>query len=444
MGFSCQQIPAGPDGALVRQCAPVTSSCNLGKPLCASCEGDVECGGPFDLCVRNVVSGETFCGKDCDPKKNVCPTGQEGCDPTKLGQAKNPECPDGFSCTHLGDDQQGRPIHQCTPNSNTCKGYCDAPDELGQIRQCGLGQQCDLTTKQCRPATDGRMCSPCLTTDDCRRGGAHPENRCIVNNCQSCPFKGESFCSTPCADDGACVRSFGVGFVCKPVTDSTGSTVKYCMPQRGTCKSGLGQLGADCSQNGEKDCITGICLVAGTTSLCSLPCTKDGDCADARYRCCEYSQNGYDCSSEQRTASGPKSGSGVCAPLGGLFGDDCSIGRPPCQTGTCLDLGTARVCTLECGAARSCPEGFTCRKARPLSGGGEVDVCFPSGGGKAGAECRFGPAACESGLCIKKDSGPVCTAPCTTDAECPEEWRCTAVRTVDERSVQACLPPYLE
>ena len=219
-------------------------------------------------------------------------------------------------------------------------------------------------------------------------------------------------------------------------------TGKFCLPQRGTCASGLGRLGDDCSKSGAQDCVAGVCLVAGNNSVCSLPCAHDGDCGDTRYRCCESSAAGFDCSDAKRAGDAPKSGTGVCAPLGGLFGDDCSPGRPPCQTGTCLDLGTARLCTVPC--APGCPAGFACRKAQAVGDGAEVDICFPSGGGKAGAPCDFGPAACESGLCIRKDSGPVCTQPCTADGQCPDTWHCSVVLAVDQRSVQACLPPTLQ
>ncbi len=439
-GFSCQAVPAGKDGAVLKQCVPTSQTCNAGKGLCAACRGDDECGGPWDLCVRNVVSQETFCGKDCNPAKNVCPS--LGCAPASLDSAQNPDCPTGFSCTNLKlstDPAAGGP-YQCVPNSNSCKGYCNATDDIGQVSQCGLGRVC--TDGNCLAAADGRMCSPCTDTDDCRRGG-FAENRCIVNNCPDCPFKGEAFCSTPCADDAACFRSFGVGFVCKPVDDPSGAVKKYCMPQRGSCQAGLKHLGEDCSTNGARDCITGTCLVAGLTSFCSQPCTADTQCGDTRYRCCEVSPaGGYDCSAPQRTATGPKSGSGVCAPLGGLFGDDCTPGRAPCQSGTCLDVGTARVCTVTC-ASGACPDGYACRKASQASTSGTVDICFPNGGGKAGASCAFGPAACESGLCIRKDSGPVCTMGCQTNTDCPTEWTCELLKSVTDQSVQACLPPYL-
>ena len=439
LGFECKEIPAGKDNALLKQCVPVTQSCNFGKELCAACSGDAECGGPFDVCVRNVVSGETFCGRDCNPKKNLCPT--PDCIPEKLDSAQNPQCPSGFSCTNIGKSNDPNVVgpFQCVPNSNTCKGYCNAApaDEVTQLRQCGLGQTC--ASERCQPSTDGRECSPCVDNDDCRKG-SHPENRCLVNNCPTCPFKGEAFCSTPCADDPACLHSFGPGFVCKPVTDTSGAVKSYCIPQRGTCKSGLRRLGDDCAANGAQDCVAGVCLKAGNSSICSLPCTKDAQCADTRYRCCDSSPNGFDCSPDKRDGDGPRSGAGVCAPLGGLFGDDCTPGRPPCQTGTCLDLGTARVCSVTCANMGPCPTDFRCRKAQLQNASGTVDVCFPEGGGQPGADCAFGPAACSGGLCIRKDSGPICTQPCTADTGCPEGWGCDTVKDVTEHSVQACIP----
>lgn len=447
VGFTCSTIPIGKDQVMTKQCVPTTMTCDSGKTICQHCTGDAECGGPFDLCVRNVVSGETFCGRDCNPAKNVCPAGQPNCDPTSLSTAQNTDCPAAFSCTNIGESSDPTKVgpYQCVPNSNTCVGYCDATGEVGDLRECGLGQTC--ANNSCKPATDGRMCSPCINNDDCRNG-AHPEDRCIVNNCDDCPFKGEAFCSTPCADDTACVVSFGPGFVCKPVDDPSGAVRSYCMPQRGTCASGLGRLGDDCSKSGASDCVAGVCLSAGYQSLCSLACQHDAECGDPRYHCCEYTTSGYDCADAKRTNDGPASGPGVCAPLGGLFGDDCTPGRPPCQTGTCLDLGTAQLCTVACDAQGMCPAGFTCRSAT-LPGstpdaGVTTQVCFPNGGGQAGADCTFGPAACASGLCIKKDSGPICSSACTEDSMCPDGWTCQVTRTVDMMSVQACIAPGLE
>ncbi len=437
-GYECREAPVGAANALVKQCVPVSETCNQGRRLCTACEGDNECGGPADLCVRNVVSGERFCGRDCNPAKNVCPAA--GCEPALLDSAQNPECPNGFSCVNLSLNGAGigRGPFQCVPNSNSCVGFCDASAEVGQVSQCGLGKLC--VDNKCQPATDGRMCASCSDNDDCR-GGGFTENRCITNNCTDCPFRGESFCSTACADDAACTASFGVGFVCKPVADPTGVMRSYCMPQRGTCQSGLKRLGDDCSGQGAQDCVTGLCVASGLASFCSVSCAADADCDDGRYRCCEAVASGYDCSAEHRAGEGPKSGAGVCSPTGGLFGDDCAPGRAPCQSGTCLDLGTARVCTVTC-ASGACQSGFSCRKAQ-VAGGEPVDVCFPNGGGKAGSSCSFGPAACESGLCIRKDSGNICTLGCTTSTDCPESWTCELSLSVTNQSMQSCLPPVL-
>ncbi|MEN9796512.1 MAG: hypothetical protein RL653_208 [Pseudomonadota bacterium] len=422
-GYACESIPVGPQKAPTPQCVPAARTCNAGRPLCSPCLGDDECGGPLDLCVRNVVSGETFCGTDCDPNAGAA------------------ACPVGFGCVDLalrGHGEAGR--FQCVPNANSCRGYCDAADEPRQVAQCGLGRACDANA--CRPATDGRQCAPCASNDDCRRG-PHPEYRCIVNDCPDCPFQGESFCASPCADDAACEAVFGAGFLCRPVTDGAGETRGYCMPRRGSCSSGTGRLGEACGEGGAAGCLTGLCLTAGSQSLCTQACAKDVDCGDAHYRCCSYTADGgHDCAPPVRGVDGPLSGSGICAPNGGLFGDDCSPGRSPCQSGTCLDLGTARLCTVPCAAG--CPEGFSCRTASTQEGADVREVCFPNGGGQPGAACDFGPAACESGLCIRKDSGPLCTAACTGADGCPGGWSCELLAAVDERSVQACLPPSLQ
>ncbi len=450
--YVCREVGFFANGATAtrKQCVPdnAAGTCEGGRGLCAPCKGDDECGGFSDLCVRNVVSGEQFCGLVCDPARGV------------------KACPKGFNCLDLSGVEQGP--YQCVPNSSTCAGYCDSADERVQVLQCGLGRMCNLEEKLCQGATDGRECSPCATNDDCRKAG-HESNECVVNDCQDCPTRGETFCAEPCpcsaagCADGtaACQDRFGAGFVCAQVGSSA-----FCVPQRGTCLSGLGRLGDDCS-GGPGDCVTGVCLAYGKINLCSSTCAKDADCADGRYRCCERAGDFYDCSDSKRNAAGdgPSSGAGVCAPNGGLFGDDCRPGRPPCQSGTCLDIGTARLCTVPCGAADSCPSGFECRYASadlseilhcesqedcPANYSCDfsinqcrVKVCFPDGGGTIQSDCTFGPAACTDKLCIKKDSGPVCTQPCDPAGEetCPSGWACTSVMPVGRtEKIDACWP----
>src|ERR1700694_162252 len=79
-GFSCKAAEGG------QRCLPDSGSCRGGRPLCAPCAGDLECGGPGDLCVRNLQTQETFCAVHC--------TASTGC-------AK------GFSCVDLSGTGAG-------------------------------------------------------------------------------------------------------------------------------------------------------------------------------------------------------------------------------------------------------------------------------------------------------------------------------------------------
>ncbi len=423
-GFVCREVPFyenGPTPELRRQCVPANpaGTCEAGRGLCAPCTGDGECGGFADLCVRNVVSGEQFCGRVCEPGGAACPAG--------------------FSCRDLSG--YGAGPHQCAPDSNTCREYCDAADEGGQVAQCGLGRQCDLATRTCQGAIDGRQCAPCVDDDDCR--GGHGANQCVVNSCSDCEAKGESFCAEPCpcleagCADGTrqCGQRSGLGFVCARVGAGA-----FCVPQGGSCRSGLGRVGDACAR-GAADCLGGLCLSYGGTTRCSAPCRTDLDCGDVRaFRCCERAGEFYDCTRRTAADDGPSAGAGVCAPNGGWFGDDCRPGRPPCQSGTCLDLGTAQVCTEPCGAGDSCRPGFICRDA--FQGAEVRRVCFPDGGGGVESDCAFGPAACSERICIKKDSGPVCSRACSDGADCPAEWTCSEVSPLgQEDRLQVCLPP---
>jgi len=433
-GYACQNLPD--EGGVVgktNQCVPKAGSCDFGKGLCAPCRGDNECGGALDLCVRNVVSGEQFCGTQCSP------------DPDRH------DCPTGFTCTDLQQDPSGTGPFQCVPNSNTCQGYCDSADEHVQTLQCGLGRSCDTEALQCQAATDGRQCSPCETNDDCAKTG-HTENQCIRNNSPNSGHNDETFCAEPCPEtDGnaTCLASLGPGFECSQVGNE-----HFCTPVKGTCLSGLGRLGDDCSESGANDCVTGVCLLAGVNqlqSICSAKCTADADCGDTRFRCCDDATaalpdggtfQSYDCASRNDTGNGPKSGMGVCAPPGGAFGDDCSPGRPPCTSGACLDLGTAQLCSQLCDT-QGCPPDFTCQVALDQATGQQQSVCFPNGGGQVGGDCTFGPAACASGLCITKTSGNICTTLCTDSTDCPDTWTCGMHSTVDGQMLQICVSPDL-
>ena len=396
---------------------PAVGSCRGGRPLCASCTGNVECGGPGDLCVRNLFSGESFCSTKCD-STHACQTD--------------------FTCTDLSG--RGSGPSQCTPNSQTCVGYCDGTDASTIVRECGLGSTCNTTTHKCKPLTDGSLCAACSSDDDCVAHVA--TSRCVVNRTAGSSYQGETFCGSDCSvgtcpGAGCTANSHAcqTGFEC--IGLGTSNTWPYqCAPIRGSCVGGLQGLGDSCATHGADDCRSAICAAFGTERECTAACTTDSQCGDARWRCCKAIGNTeYDCSQAANGAAG------ICAPIGGSFGDDCSAGSPPCQDGLCLDLGTAQLCTQECSAGTTCPTGFSCEAGTDASNGSSVSVCFPNGGGDSGADCTFGPAACKSHLCLKKDSGNVCTLACTADTQCPATWSCLPVNdATDTSQSKVCVP----
>ncbi len=409
-GYACREVGGS------QQCVPERGSCEGGRPLCAPCTGDSQCGDGNDLCVENFLRpGERFCGVSCNP----------ACDDGSCQSA----CPDSFRCADLSGVGEGP--FQCVPVTETCTGWCDG-DEA-----CGAGETCARDDHLCVPATDGRVCAPCADDDDCRATGS----RCIEGE------DGDAFCAPPCGVGDACP----LGLVCSPL----GEDETVCAPAIGTCSGGAGRLGEACGEQGAAGCLSGVCLQAGATNLCSGRCALDADCADANFGCCAVVEAGdgtksWDCSLEPGdfTELG-----GVCAPRGGLFGDACDPGRPPCQDGYCLDLGASRLCTATCNATRDCDIAagpamagrFVCSPAGVVGGDGapgeSVRICFPAGGGATGSDCTFGAAACKDSLCIKKASGNVCTEECVDDVDCPTGWSCDETTTVDGLRLTLCLPP---
>ena len=419
-GFSCKAAEGG------QRCLPDAGSCRGGRPLCAPCAGDLECGAAGDLCVRNLQSQETFCAVHCKAAA---------------------DCAHGFSCVDLSGTGQGP--SQCLPDSGTCAGYCDAQpgDTAAAQRECGLGATCDFANRACVRNTDGSLCAACQTDDDCAKT-ATPNSRCVSNRTPGSPYLGERFCGSDCGATPGCTGAgctanpskCGPQFTCAPI--GAGGTAPFqCTPTRGSCTAGFARLGDSCDKNGAADCLSAVCARFGTEKRCSAACTADGDCGDARWRCCAgVGSDKYDCT------HGPSApGTGICAPVGGSFGDDCAPGSPPCQEGLCLDLGTAQLCTRACDAQHACQSGFSCQSGTLALAdgtlGSAVKVCFPDGGGGVGSACAFGPAACQSHLCLKKDSGNVCTRPCTVATDCPASWSCAAEKMPDGTSVNVCLPP---
>ena len=67
------------------------------------------------------------------------------------------------------------------------------------------------------------------------------------------------------------------------------------------------------------------------------------------------------------------------APLGSVCRDDAE-----CASGLCVPSGGAKICALQCGAGKTCDDGFTCNSSSNIcledSGGG----CSTGGGSETG------------------------------------------------------------
>lgn len=422
-GFGCRSLThegVSYDGEThPRQCIPEGESCQAQKPLCSPCRGDWECGSALDLCLEDRSSGVRHCGRHCRPSC-LWDDDRHGFFDRTTGEACESGCPPGFACLEIGDS------HQCIPETVSCEDYCDASTPLEERMQCGLGRACDRMLWRCVTATDGRSCAPC-------EGGACPGGQgslCVANH-----STGEDFCASPCTTNAECLADYGPGFSCRSVGSRS-----VCLPDRGSCLHGASPLGADCERG--EDCQGSLCLRRGDRGLCSAPCTSDGDCGDARWICCARAEGapGYDCDLELGEEGG------ACVPRGGRFGDACEPGRPPCEEGYCLDLGSDRVCTVgcetdaDCDAASGEKGAFHCRGALLDSDVWErVNVCFPRGGGAIGSDCSFGPAACADGICLDRTLGRICSRECRGD-ECPPGWRCDFARFAGGAELRVCLP----
>lgn len=426
-GFVCRSLEQDGvryDGsARPRQCVPVAETCNAERRLCSPCEGDWECGGELDLCLENRLTGERRCGRGCRPNC-VWNENLRGFFDRVTGEPCSSGCPPGFSCLDVGGG------FQCVPEAASCESYCDATTALGERMQCGPGMACDRERWTCVPATDGRTCSPC-NGDSCPSSGSRP-SLCVVNH-----ETGESYCAVTCTSDAECRADYGPGFSCRQVEGRN-----VCLPEGGSCRAGLAPLGAKCREAG--DCAGRVCLRHGEQGVCSGPCRMDGDCGDSRYICCALADEapGWDC------ARDPAEEGGICIPRGGRFGDECGGGRPPCEDGYCLDIGSARICTAGCNGDEECdrvsgrPGAFHCSSAWLHSDRVErVDVCFPAGGGEIGSDCSFGAAACAEGVCLEWRLGRICSRHCTTADQCPPGWRCDYAPRVGGGDFSVCLPP---
>ncbi len=259
-----RRSPRARTAPLRSSACPPTRPATTARPLCSACKGDDECGGPFDLCVRNVVSGETFCGRDCNPEKNVCP--MVGCDPDHARLRPEPRLPHRLL---LHQHRQDRPTppsrgpYQCVPNSNTCVGYCDATDDVGPALAVRPGPDLRPATPASRPPT-AASARPAPTTTTAAAAGS-PRTAASSTTAPTARSRARRSAPPRAPTTRPACTSFGAGFVCKPVHGPDRRRCSsYCMPAaRAPASRAWAGWATTARRTARSDCVTGVCLAAG-------------------------------------------------------------------------------------------------------------------------------------------------------------------------------------
>ena len=301
----------------------------------------------------------------------------------------------------------------------------DCDDEQANVHPASPGRSiaaaqelCDTRDNDCDGNVDEGADAECGTDEVCVLGVG-----CVAPDCTRPGFE----CPLGSSCNVNLVPPVCVDGMCTPGSCPNGAV---CDEGSGSCVSPVG-LGEPCvvdSQCGAEFCGPAGAY-GGSGDVCMRSCCSDADCPSGRL-----------C-----WASG--TGARVCVTPGeaGLvsgttpFGSFCTS-NDQCASGVCKD----ELCSALCANDATCEEGV-CRveAVDGVSPSPALTCDIDPDGTATGDGCTF--SSCESGLCVPSLTWglSICSTPCGTTDDCPDEMYCGHLRRGDESSsprVQACIP----
>ncbi len=112
-----------------------------------------------------------------------------------------------------------------------------------------------------------------------------------------------------------------------------------------------------------------------------------------------------------------------------------------CDIGLCIDTPNGKQCAEKCTS--DCAKDFTCASITSASGD-VMSVCVPSWG-RLCNPCLTSAACAAIGMTtpacvVHGDAGAFCGAQCSKDADCPGDFACEDLKTVEGASAKQCVP----
>lgn len=258
-------------------------------------------------CVDIGVPFGHFCDDDV-----MCPSGSRCLDPATFGAEGEPRCSRlCCSSTDCGPHDEGMVCH--FPAGAT-GGYCWPAEELGREAagegrvgsDCSEGSACRsgvCTAGQCEGACcgdaycNGELVCRVRLSDVAEEAGfscgapggpmqqglCDSDDDCVSGKCVAGDEMGMyGICAAPCCSSTECTEVL-INAVSRPVAcDTTADGLRAC--SRIMFTDSTRPLGAPCDDS--DDCRSGLCLKAGSVTICSDSCCDDESCGDTSAFAC--------------------------------------------------------------------------------------------------------------------------------------------------------------